>query len=41
MERCPGFTSISKRDFYPMSMTAWDASFKEKTILTAFKATGL
>jgi hypothetical protein len=41
MERCQGLTSMSKRDFYPMFMTAWKASFKEDTILKAFEATGL
>jgi hypothetical protein len=41
MERCQGLTSISKRDFYPMFIAAWEASFKEETILKAFKATGL
>lgn len=41
MERCQGLTSMSKRDFYPMFMAAWEASFKEETILKAFKATGL
>lgn len=32
---------MSKRDFYPMFMAAWEASFKETTILKAFEATGL
>jgi hypothetical protein len=32
---------MSKRNFYPMFMTAWEALFKEDTILKAFKATGL
>jgi hypothetical protein len=32
---------MSKRDFCPMFMAAWEASFKEETILKAFKATGL
>jgi hypothetical protein len=41
MERSQGLTSISKRDFYPMFMAAWEASFKEATILKAFEATGL
>jgi hypothetical protein len=41
MERCQGLTSMSKRDFYPMFMTAWEASFKEDTILKAFEATGV
>jgi hypothetical protein len=41
MERSQGLTPMSKRDFYPMFMAAWEASFKEETILKAFKATGL
>jgi hypothetical protein len=41
MERSQGLTSVSKRDFYPMFMAAWEASFKEATILKAFKATSL
>jgi hypothetical protein len=41
MERSQGFTSMSKRDFYPMFMAAWGISLKEETILKAFEATGL
>jgi hypothetical protein len=41
MERCQGLTSMSKRDFYPMCMAAWETSFKEETILKAFQATSL
>jgi hypothetical protein len=41
MERCQGLTNITKRDFYPMFMAAWESSFKPATILKAFKATGL
>jgi hypothetical protein len=41
MERSQGLTSISKRDFYPMFIAAWEASFKEAIILKAFKATGI
>jgi hypothetical protein len=41
MERSQGLTSMSKRDFYPMFIAAWEASFKKDTILKAFKATGL
>ncbi|KAF1960885.1 HET-domain-containing protein [Byssothecium circinans] len=41
MERCQGLTSMSKRDFYPMFMAAWEALFKKETILKAFEATGL
>jgi hypothetical protein len=32
---------MSKRDFYPMFMAAWEALFKKDTILKAFEATGL
>jgi hypothetical protein len=32
---------MSKRDFYPMFIAAWEASFKKETILKAFEATGL
>jgi hypothetical protein len=32
---------MSNRDFYPMFMAAWEASFKKDTILKAFEATGL
>jgi hypothetical protein len=41
IERCQGLTNITKRDFYPMFIAAWEASFKPATILKAFKATGL
>jgi hypothetical protein len=41
MERCQALTSMSKRDFYPMFMAAWEASFREDTILKAFEASGL
>ena len=32
---------MSKRDFFPLFYRAWEASFKETTILKAFEATGL
>jgi hypothetical protein len=32
---------MSKRDFYLMFLAAWESSFKQETILKAFKATGL
>jgi hypothetical protein len=32
---------MTKRDFYPMFIAAWEALFKEATILKAFEATGL
>jgi hypothetical protein len=41
MERSQGLTSMSKRDFYPMLIAAWEASFKKATILKAFEATGI
>ena len=41
MERCQGLTSMSKRDFFALFIAAWEASFKESTILKAFQATGL
>jgi hypothetical protein len=41
MERCQGLTSMTKRDFYPMFIAAWEASFKKATILKAFEATGI
>jgi hypothetical protein len=41
VERCQGLTSMSKRDFYPLFMAAWEASFKETTILRSFEVTGL
>jgi hypothetical protein len=41
MERSQGLILMSKRDFYPMFMAAWEASIKKATILKAFEATGL
>jgi hypothetical protein len=41
MERYQGLTSMSKQGFYPLFIAAWEASFKETTILKAFEATGL
>jgi hypothetical protein len=41
IERCQGLTSMSKRDFYPMFIAAWEALFKKATILKAFEATGI
>jgi hypothetical protein len=41
MERSQGLSSMSKRDFFPLFYRAWQASFKEATILKAFEATGL
>jgi hypothetical protein len=41
MERSQGLTSMSKRDFFLLFYRAWQASFKETTILKAFEATGV
>jgi hypothetical protein len=40
MERCQGLIPMSKRDFYPLFVAAWKASFKETTIFKAFEAKG-
>ncbi|KAF2843851.1 hypothetical protein T440DRAFT_363981, partial [Plenodomus tracheiphilus IPT5] len=32
---------MSKRDFFPLFLAAWEASFKEQAILKAFEVTGL
>jgi hypothetical protein len=41
MERSHGFTSMSKKDFFPLFYQAWQASFNEMTVLKASEATGL
>jgi hypothetical protein len=41
MKRSQGLTSMSKKDFFPLFYQAWQASFKETTILKAFEATSL
>jgi hypothetical protein len=41
MERSQDLTSMSKRGFFPLFYRAWQATFKETTILKAFEATGL
>jgi len=41
MDKCQGLCSISKRDFYRMFNIAWQTFFQPKTVLQAFKATGL
>jgi hypothetical protein len=41
MERSLGLTSMCKRDFFLLFYRAWQASFKETTMLKALKATGL
>jgi hypothetical protein len=41
MENWQDPTSMSKRHFYPIFVTAWKTSFKGNTILKALEATGL
>jgi DDE superfamily endonuclease len=41
MQKCQGFVSMSKRMFWPMFRTAWETSFTEKNITSAWKATGI
>jgi hypothetical protein len=41
IERCQGLTSMSKRDFLPLFLSAWETALKEETILRAFEATGI
>jgi hypothetical protein len=41
MKRCQELTSMNKKDFDPVLMTAWEALFKDDTILKAFEATGV
>ena len=41
MDKCQGLSSISKRDFFRLFNKAWQASFKSKTILSAFEKCGL
>jgi hypothetical protein len=36
-----GLVSIKKGDFFPLFWNAWEASFKESTILSSFRATGI
>ena len=36
-----GLVPIKKGDFFQLFWTAWETSFKESTILTSFKATGI
>ncbi|KAF2683601.1 DDE-domain-containing protein [Lentithecium fluviatile CBS 122367] len=36
-----GLASITKGDFFPLFWNAWKASFKESTILSSFRATGI
>ena len=41
MDRCQGLSSITKRDFFRLFNQAWQASFKQLTILSAFEKCGL
>ena len=41
MDKYQGLTSITKRDFFCVFYNAWETSFKEMTILNAFKITRL
>jgi hypothetical protein len=41
LHRAQGLISIKKGDFFPLFWRAWQASFKQPTILTAFEATGI
>ncbi|KAF1974658.1 hypothetical protein BU23DRAFT_567454 [Bimuria novae-zelandiae CBS 107.79] len=41
LHRSQGLASITKDDFFPLFWNAWKASFKESTILSSFRATGI
>jgi hypothetical protein len=41
MDKCQGLSSITKRDFFRLFNQAWEVSFQEKTILSAFEKCGL
>jgi hypothetical protein len=41
LHRAQGLISIQKGDFFPLFWRAWQSSFKQSTILTAFEATGI
>jgi hypothetical protein len=41
MQRNQGLSSMSKRDFLQLFLSAWETAFKEETILKAFEATGI
>ena len=41
MDQCRGLLPITKTHFFPLFWRAWEASFKESTILRAFEVTGL
>ena len=37
MDKCQGLSGITKRDFFRLFNQAWVASFKQKTVLSAFE----
>ena len=37
MDKCQGLSSITKRDFFRLFNQAWVASFRQKTVLSAFE----
>jgi hypothetical protein len=41
LHRSQGLASITKGDFFPLFWKAWEASFRESTILSSFRATGI
>jgi hypothetical protein len=41
LDRSQGLASITKGDFFPLFWKAWEALFKELTILSSFRATGI
>lgn len=41
LHRSQGLAPITKGDFFPLFWSAWKASFKESTILSSFKSTGI
>jgi hypothetical protein len=41
LHRSQGLASITKSDFFPLFWKAWEASFRESTILSSFRATGI
>jgi hypothetical protein len=41
LHRSHGLASITKGDFFPLFWKAWEASFRESTILSSFRATGI
>jgi hypothetical protein len=41
LQKAQGLVSVKKRDFFSLFWQAWESSFKEKTILKSFEATGI